>query len=261
MAILGISLAGNKEQQELARLIQQNDKHIIFCEGAAGTGKTFVAVATALQMIKDKKYKRIIYTRDPINMGTDIGFLKGDADAKIMPYMAPLEDTIRSIVAHGDKGLNIGDLMSKCEVEPLAFMRGRNISDDTICIFDEAQNNNITELRTMMTRISEYAKIIILGSNRQIDNPKQRKQEKCDFQRAYELLDGLPYVGVVQLTKSMRSPWCVEIDELFDQIEDVSPKNTAPLKNFSNNSSSHTKTYNINIGDGINEDRTITITQ
>ena len=111
--------------------------------------------------------------------------------------MAPLEDTIRSIVAHGDKGLNIGDLMSKCEVEPLAFMRGRNISDDTICIFDEAQNNNITELRTMMTRISEYAKIIILGSNR---------QEKCDFQRAYELLDGLPYVGVVQLTKSMRSP-------------------------------------------------------
>ena len=219
MSVLGISLKGNDEQQELARLIQEKRKHIIFCEGPAGSGKNFISIATALEMVLDKKYKKIIYTRNPVQLGESIGYLKGDAEEKNEPYMAPLRCTIDSLVTKSTDHLNAGNLLDKFEIMPLAFMRGINIADDTICIVDEAQNCSVATLNAIITRGCEYSKIIIIGSTRQIDDRHLARAPVCDFQRVINALKDLPYVGYVQLKKPMRSPWCVEVDEILSALE------------------------------------------
>ena len=216
--IMGISFGNNPEQQELIRLIRERDKHIIFCEGAAGTGKNFASIATALELINQHEYKHIIYTRNPVQLGESIGFLKGDADDKNEPYMGPLYDTIDAIVRNSEDDLNPNDLLSKIEVVPLAFMRGKTINDDTICIFDEAQNCSIATINAVLTRGSTYSKTIVLGSARQIDDYRLRKASTCDFMRCIEALKDLSYVGYTQLTKSMRSPWCAEIDDILTNL-------------------------------------------
>lgn len=220
MSVLGISTKGNPEQAELIRLIMQTGKNIIFCEAPAGTGKTFISLATALQMQLEKRYKKIIYTRNPIQLGENMGFLPGGLEEKFDPFMAPLHDSIDSICNKSSHKLIANDLSYKVDVCPIAFMRGRNIGDDTICIVDEAQNCSLEELKTLLTRISTYSKIIVLGSNKQIDNPRIRRKGKSDFQKVYEAMEHLPYVGVVHLTQSMRSPWCVEIDEILSSIKE-----------------------------------------
>ena len=219
MSVLGISLRNNDEQQELARLIQEKNKHIIFCEGPAGSGKNFVSTATALEMVLDKKYKKIIYTRNPVQLGESIGYLKGDADEKIEPYMAPLRCTIESLVNKSSEHLNPSNLLDKFEIMPLAFMRGINIGDDTICIVDEAQNCSVATLNAIITRGSTFSKIIIIGSTRQIDDHRLAKAPRCDFQRVIDALRDLPYVGYVQLRKPMRSPWCVEVDQILSELD------------------------------------------
>lgn len=219
MSVLGISLKNNDEQQELARLIQEKNKHIIFCEGPAGSGKNFVSIATALELVLNKKYKKIIYTRNPVQLGESIGYLKGDAEEKNEPYMAPLRCTIESLVDKSSNQLNASNLLDKFEVMPLAFMRGINIGDDTICVVDEAQNCSVATLNAVITRGSTYSKIIIIGSVRQIDDRHLARAQRCDFQRVIDALVGLPYVGYVQLKKPMRSPWCVEVDQILSDLD------------------------------------------
>lgn len=220
MPIFGISFKNNPEQQELIRLINDNSKRIIIAEGAAGTGKSFAAVAACLDLQNSKKYKKIIYTRNVVQMGESIGYLKGGVEDKIYPFMASLEDTLDSIVRlNKTNHLNTNDLFNKFEIAPMTFMRGRTIADDTICIVDECQNCSLVELQTLLTRISEYGKIILLGSVKQIDDPKQSRKAQCDFERVYEVLKDFPYVGFVHLTQSMRSSWCKEIDETLENLK------------------------------------------
>lgn len=219
MSVLGISFKNNKEQVEFIRQIMEKDKHIIFCEGPAGSGKNFAAIAAALELVYSKKYKRIIYTRNPVQLGEPIGYLKGDADEKIEPYMAPLRDTLTSLIQHSSVQLSYNDLENKFEVIPLAFIRGRNIGDDTICILDEAQNCSIATLNALLTRGTTYSKTIVIGSVKQIDDRKLQYRETCDFQKVINALKDLPYVGYVQLYKPMRSPWCVEIDEILSELK------------------------------------------
>ena len=164
-------------------------------------------------------YKKIIYTRNPVQLGESIGYLKGDAEEKNEPYMAPLRCTIESLVQKSADHLSAGDLLSKFEVLPLAFMRGINIGDDTICIVDEAQNCSIATLNALITRGSTFSKIIIIGSVRQIDDRRLAHSGTCDFQRVIDALKDLPYVGYVQLYKPMRSPWCVEVDEILSALD------------------------------------------
>ena len=104
VSVLGISFKNNKEQQELIRLINTNDIPIILCTGNAGTGKTFCALASALQLKIDKKYKHIVFARNPIQMGQDMGSLPGGIDEKYDPFMGPLYDNLEAIVdLSGDK--------------------------------------------------------------------------------------------------------------------------------------------------------------
>ena len=220
MSVFGVSLKNNEEQQEFVRLINEKNKRIIIGEGSAGTGKTFAAILAALDLQKDKQYKYIIYTRNVVQVGESIGFLKGNVEDKVNPFMASLSDACRSICRiNKDSHLNENELFNRFEISPITFMRGRTIDNDTICIVDECQNCSLVELQTLLTRVSEYGKIILLGSIQQIDDPKQAKKDKCDFQKVYETLLDLPYVGFVHFTKSMRSSWCKEVDDKLEQLK------------------------------------------
>ena len=220
MATFGVSLGKNEEQVELVRLINENSKRIIIVEGPAGTGKSFAAILAALDLQYNKKYKNIIYTRNVTQVGENIGYLKGGIEDKVYPFMASLSDALNSICRLNKQyKLNVDDLFKRFDLAPITFMRGRTIDNDTICIVDECQNCSLVELQTLLTRISEYGKIILIGSTKQIDDPKQIKKEKCDFQKVYEALQDLPYVGFMHFTKSMRSSWCKEVDELLENLK------------------------------------------
>jgi len=246
LSILGISIKNNPEQQELVRLINEKNKHIIFCEGPAGSGKNFATIAAALQLVREKKYKHIIYTRNAIQLGESIGFIKGDADEKMEPFLAPLRDTIHSICQKSEDNLNEAMLLDQFEVMPLVFMRGRNIGDDTICIVDEAQNCPVSVLNALITRGSEFSKIIIIGSIRQIDDDRIARKSKCDFQKVIEALQELPYVGYVKLFRPMRSPWCVEVDEILSTLERYEREDEQ--REYEHRRQSHT--HQATIGDG-----------
>ena len=216
----GVNVKNNPEQAEFARLICANNTPIVFCEGAAGTGKTIIAAAVALELKFDKKYSNLYYTRTPIQVGPQMGFLPGDANEKTYPYIAPLLDTLNAICRISGNRYNERDLLSKFEIIPVAFIRGRNL--EGLVIVDEAQNLSLVEIQTLCTRVGEYGKIIFIGSSKQIDNPIQKKKQKCDFQLAYEtLLEQMPdYTGFIHLEKSMRSPWCAEVDRIFEELQE-----------------------------------------
>lgn len=178
MSVFGINFGKNNEEFELSRLICQNDKQIIFGTGNAGTGKTLTALATALQLQEDKKISKIIYARNPVQVGEDMGYLPGSVDEKYLPFMGPLLDNLESIVriitkgSHMDKkfiGNKVEDLRHRIEVCPIAFLRGRNF-DDCVVIVDEAQNLDLTALKTVLTRVGKYGKIVLLGSLNQVDD-------------------------------------------------------------------------------------------
>lgn len=229
MSIFGINLGKNEEQIELVRLINENNKPIIFATGNAGTGKTFVTLAAALQLQQDKKYSKIIYARNPVQVGEDMGFLPGSVDEKYMPFMGPLTDNLENISRANYKGGNgsqkkaainghVTELLHHIEVCPIAFLRGRSF-EDAIIIIDEAQNLDLIALKTVLTRVGKYCKIILLGSMNQIDDYRQRRQPQCDFQKVINKLSEQPYVGYVNLIQSMRSPICVELDNLLSEID------------------------------------------
>ncbi len=219
MAYFGISLKNNEEQQEFARLISSSEKQIIFCTGKAGTGKTFAALATALQLkALEKRYDHIVYSRNPVQLGESMGYLKGDIDDKFTPFMGGLIDNLKSISRASTLKPNVNDLKAKVEIVPIAFLRGRSFSN-TILIIDEAQNLDLTTLKAVLTRFDDYSKIILMGSMNQIDDPKQARKDRCDFLKVIEALADEPYVGIVELVQSMRSAHCVRIDELLGQIK------------------------------------------
>ena len=219
MAFYGVSLKNNEEQLELARLIAQNNKMIIFCTGNAGTGKTFATLAAALQLKLEKKYDKIVYARNPVQLGEEMGFLPGDISDKYNPFMGGLMDNLESICKHSSFKPALSQLKSQVEIVPIAFLRGRSF-ENTLLIIDEAQNLNLVALKTILTRVGAYSKVILLGSMNQIDDPRQARKEKCDFQKVIEKLSDREYVGSVELVQSMRSPICVELDELLSEITD-----------------------------------------
>lgn len=152
MASMGISFKGNKEQQELVRLIYENNRPIIFCVGKAGTGKTFATLAAALQLKTiEKKYAHIYYVRDSINVGHDIGSLPGTADEKMAPYWGPVYDSLEAIKRVSDCHLNVNDMAEQIEVLPLAFLRGRSFCN-AIIVIDEAESYDLNALKTVISR-------------------------------------------------------------------------------------------------------------
>lgn len=163
--------ARNREQSFALNLLLDDNVPLVSLTGIAGSGKTFLTLMAGIEGINKGKYKRIVITRNIQPVGRDIGFLPGDADDKMLPWIAPIMDNFRQGMK--DKDLSYFEAMRRTgqiEIAPLAFMRGRTFSE-TFLIIDESQNSSIHELKTVITRIGEDSKVILLGDTDQVDTP------------------------------------------------------------------------------------------
>ena len=159
--------ARNKEQQFAMHALRHENIPLVSLTGLAGSGKTFLALMSGLDAMAAKKYERIIVTRNIEPVGRDIGFLPGDVNEKMGPWMSPLMDNFR----HHFKDKTYFEMMiekGQIEIAPLSFIRGRTFNNSFI-IVDEAQNASIHELKTIITRIGEGSKIVLMGDTDQID--------------------------------------------------------------------------------------------
>ncbi|MDA0794172.1 MAG: PhoH family protein [Bacteroidetes bacterium] len=155
-------------QKRLVESVYKND--MVFAVGPAGTGKTYTGVALAVKALKDKQVKRIILTRPAVEAGENLGFLPGDLNEKLDPYMQPLYDALRDMIP----GEKLKSYLEKgtIQIAPLAFMRGRTL-DDAFVILDEAQNTTHSQMKMFLTRMGKNAKFVITGDPGQIDLPRR----------------------------------------------------------------------------------------
>ena len=173
LKILGIK-PKNAEQAYAMDALLDNQISLVTIEGKAGTGKTIITLACALSLIKEGKYDELLFTRQTISMGNrEIGFLPGDADDKIAPFMLGMQDNLGVLKGLGTDNLNLINGLQengKIKIEPLSFIRGRSLHG-VILIVGEAQNLTPHEVKTIVTRAGENTKIIFIGDTRQIDHP------------------------------------------------------------------------------------------
>ena len=155
------------------KMISENKKNdMLFAIGPAGTGKTYTAVAIAVRALKDKKVKRIIFTRPAVEAGENLGFLPGDLKEKLDPYMQPIYDALFDMIPI--ERLNEYIENGTIQIAPLAFMRGRTL-DKAVVILDEGQNTTEQQMKMFLTRMGRSAKFIITGDETQIDLPRNQK--------------------------------------------------------------------------------------
>ncbi len=180
-------------QQELIDAYERND--MVFAVGPAGTGKTYLSIALAVKALKEKTAKKIILSRPAVEAGEKLGFLPGDMKDKIDPYLQPLYDALEDMLPQA----RLQDMMDKYQIQiaPLAFMRGRTLSD-AVVILDEAQNTTPQQIRMFLTRMGWNTKMIITGDMTQIDLPRG---QKSGLREALSILGGVEGIGVVELTK------------------------------------------------------------
>ena len=179
------------KQQQLVDAFYHND--MVFAVGPAGTGKTYLSIALAVKALKEKTIKKIILSRPAVEAGEKLGFLPGDMKDKIDPYLQPLYDALEDMLP----AAKLQDLMEKhvIQIAPLAFMRGRTLSD-AVVILDEAQNTTCAQLRMFLTRMGWNSKMIITGDMTQIDLPTHTKS---GLREALEILRDIEGIGVVEL--------------------------------------------------------------
>lgn len=199
----------NDKQAELVKLIE--DKEIVIVKGTPGSGKSYVALATALGLL-GRIYKKIIIVKSVTTLPQEeIGFLKGDMKAKMEPFMFSFKWNVDKIC-----GENAFDKLCEkkiIEILPLAYVRGITI-DDAIVIFDELQNTPIHTFKTMMSRIGNNAKYIFLGDTEQVD---MRKKEESCLKIVYDIFKDAPYVGTLEFTDEdcVRNPLIPKILEVL----------------------------------------------
>jgi phosphate starvation-inducible PhoH-like protein len=156
-------------QEEYVRAMEQND--IVICIGPAGTGKTYLAVAKAVQSLMAKRYERIVLVRPAVEAGESLGFLPGDFMEKITPYLRPLYDALIDMVPR-DRLTRLYHTQT-VEVAPLAFMRGRTLNDSFV-ILDEAQNTTSVQMKMFLTRLGNGSTAVVTGDITQIDLPDEK---------------------------------------------------------------------------------------
>jgi len=175
--------------------IESIKKHdVVFGIGPAGTGKTFLAVAMAVKAFKNKDVSRIIITRPAVEAGESLGFLPGDLQQKVDPYLRPLYDSLYEILGV-DNYLKYKE-RGMIEVVPLAYMRGRTL-DNAFIILDEAQNTTVPQMKMFLTRFGFGSKVVVNGDVTQQDLPPGKKSGLVN---ASEVLSGVPGIGFVHLT-------------------------------------------------------------
>ena len=205
-------------QQEYVDAIATNE--LVFGIGPAGTGKTFLAVAMAVAALKKEAIKKIVLVRPAVEAGESLGFLPGDIEAKINPYLRPLLDALRDIIDYEQfKRYTEQDVI---EVIPLAYMRGRTLNDAFI-ILDEAQNASIAQMKMFLTRMGIGSKIVVAGDITQIDLPSHQKSGLVD---AVKRLRNIAGFQSVELTESdiVRHRLVQEIVRAYDDPKTISRK-------------------------------------
>ena len=185
--------ARSQNQQQLIDAYQQND--MVFAVGPAGTGKTYLSIALAVKALKEKTAKKIILSRPAVEAGEKLGFLPGDMKDTIDPYLQPLYDALEDMLPQ----VKLQDMMEKhiIQIAPLAFMRGRTLSD-AVVILDEAQNTTPAQIRMFLTRMGWNTKMIITGDMTQIDLPHSQKSGLIE---ALHILNNVEGIGIVTLNR------------------------------------------------------------
>lgn len=195
--------------------IRSND--IVFGIGPAGTGKTYLAMAMAVQALKNKEVNRIILTRPAVEAGENLGFLPGDLQEKVDPYLRPIYDALfdilgtESYLRYMERGL--------IEVAPLAYMRGRTL-DSAFVILDEAQNTTNEQMKMLLTRIGFGSRAIITGDITQVDLPRGKDS---GLKTAAKVLDGVDGIDFIYLSKNdiVRHPLVRKIIEAYEKFENI----------------------------------------
>ncbi len=201
-------------QQVYLRAMEKND--LVFCAGPAGSGKTYLAVAMAIQALRREEVRKIILVRPAVEAGEKLGFLPGDLIAKVNPYLRPLLDALNEMLDFETvKRYLETDVI---EIVPLAFMRGRTLSN-TFIILDEGQNTTVTQMKMFLTRMGENSKIVVTGDITQQDIPDNIKSGMID---AIKRLSSIDRINVVRLTGKdiVRHRLVKEMVEAYDKDED-----------------------------------------
>ncbi|MDZ7607604.1 MAG: PhoH family protein [Cyclobacteriaceae bacterium] len=191
------------------------DKHdVVFAIGPAGTGKTYIAVALAVRALKNKEIKRIIITRPAVEAGENLGFLPGDLQEKIDPYLKPIYDALDDMIP--SEKLKFYRENRVIEIAPLAYMRGRTLSNAFI-LLDEAQNTTPIQIKMFLTRLGQNSKLIINGDRTQVD---LKPNQKSGLDEASQVLKGVKGIGFVELdeTDVVRHAVVKEIIKAYDRF-------------------------------------------
>jgi len=199
-------------QRHYVQAIRDND--VVFAIGPAGTGKTYLAVATALSALQRGQVKRIVLTRPAVEAGEQLGFLPGDIFQKVNPYLRPLYDAIYDMIpaTELDKHIQTG----RVEIAPLAFMRGRTLNHAFV-ILDEAQNTTHTQMKMFLTRLGFGSKAVVTGDITQID----LEGRPSGLVEVQEILAGIPGIAIVHLDRRdvVRHPLVKAIIEAYERNE------------------------------------------
>ncbi len=181
-------IAKTKNQKQIVSLHKKND--LLFVIGPAGTGKTYVSVALGVKALKEKKVKKIIITRPVVEAGENLGFLPGDLQDKIDPYLQPIYDALEDMIPIQKMKKYIEN--KTIDIAPLAYMRGRTLKNAFI-LLDEAQNTTKSQLKMFLTRLGENSKMIVTGDISQVDLRKDQSSGLIDAKEKLKDVNGIGF--------------------------------------------------------------------
>lgn len=209
----------SEHQQQLIDAYEAND--MVFAVGPAGTGKTYLSIALAVKALKDKVVRRIILSRPAVEAGEKLGFLPGDMKEKIDPYLRPLYDALEEMIqpARLKEMLEDGTI----QIAPLAFMRGRTLSD-AVVILDEAQNTTSAQIKMFLTRMGFNTKMIVTGDCTQIDLPVA---QRSGLEEAMRILKGVKGISLIEMNKKdiVRNPLVTRIVDAYEKDNEMKKVN------------------------------------
>jgi phosphate starvation-inducible PhoH-like protein len=205
--------ARSANQQQLVKAYQEND--MIFAVGPAGSGKTYTSIALAVRALKNKEIRKIILSRPAVEAGEKLGFLPGDMKDKIDPYLQPLYDALEDMIPTQ----KLHEMMDQniIQIAPLAFMRGRTLSD-AVVVLDEAQNTTSNQIKMFLTRMGMNTKMIITGDMTQIDLPKG---VRSGLREACQILKGIKGISFIEMNEKdiVRNKLVTRIVNAYNKYE------------------------------------------